>query len=104
MALFGVMNPSCSVRGGVQDAFSQTVAGLVTRASSFNVHAKPLHFAVSAPQPLSFPTEKLSGLEGDYTKGRSQWLLLDGSFPLLATAIHTGPSKCSTYNWIAAKF
>lgn len=63
MALSDVMNPS-SVRGGVQEAFAQTVPGSVTRVSPCKVHAKPLHLTVSAPQSLSLPTEKFSGFEG----------------------------------------
>lgn len=57
------MNPS-PVRGGVQDAFAQTVPRSVTRVSPCKVHAKPLHLTVSAPQSLSSPTEKFSGFEG----------------------------------------
>lgn len=40
-----------------------TVPGLVSRVSSCDVCTKHLHLALSAPQPLSFPTEKFSGPE-----------------------------------------
>lgn len=62
MTLLDLMNPNCLVREGVQ-MLLLTVPRLVNRVSSCNVYTKPLHLALSAPQPLSFPMEKFSGLE-----------------------------------------